>query len=457
MAKTIVEELIGLVGLEIDTQAFKKGSKALADIKQQYERVGAAAQKLGIAAAAVAGFTVITNKLTAEQQRMADSVGISSDALEAYSSIAKSAGLNINNVVDLVEELNNKFGESKGLEEMTTPVVESLQILGLEFENLKRLKPEEQFFKILDAAQQLGDAQAGSSAADILLGGEASKFIGLLRTQDMTLQELMDSHKKYNLLSEDGRKNAMEFNTTFATFSKIVGSATKELAAFLGKGLGPVLASINDWVARNKKLSQSIIRVFSIVIPAALAIASIAVLAMTVKLIGMGLAMVGITLPVLGLIAAFVFAGTVIGLIVQDIYTFITAGDEATTVIGTLLDKFLEFTGLGNVFSVIGDGIDYAVQGFKELMALASNFSLGSIGEGIGDFFGGFGAPSALAGVPIGPGGGGGGSSSVTNNTNNNSSSVSVNAPNLDRGEMNRIVEQENARAVNANSTGFER
>jgi hypothetical protein len=458
MAKTIVEELIGLVGLEIDSASFKKGEAQFDKVKKQFDLVSRSAQRLTVAAAAVAGLTVLTNKLTAEQQRMADSVGISSDALEAYGTIAKSAGLNVDNVVDLVEELNNKFGESKGLEEMTTPVMESMKILGLEFENLKRLKPEDQFFQILDAATKLGDAQAGSSAADILLGGEASKFIGLLRTQDKTLAELIATQKSYNLLTQQGRDDALAFNNAFQGLTVIVGSATKQLAALLGKGMLPVIKAVNEWVAKNKELSQTIIKVFSIVIPAALAVAGVAVLALTAKLIVMGLALIGLTLPVVGLIAAIAFGATVFGLIVEDIYKFISSGGEANTVIGTLIDTFLEFTGLGNVFSFIGDGIDYAIQGMKQLAGLVSGFSFGSIGEGIGDFFSGFGAPSALAGIPLGAGGGtGNGGNTTVNNTNNSSAGVTVNAPNLDRNEMGRIVDQENARAVNDNSTGFER
>lgn len=457
MAKTIVQELIGLVGLEIDEASFKKGSNALDDVKKQYELVAKSAKKLGVAAAAVAGFTIITNKLTAEQERMAQSVNISTKTLEAYADIAKQAGLNLDNVVDLVEEMNNKFGESKGLEEMTTPVVESLQILGLEFEKIKKLRPEDQFFAILDAAQQLGDTQAASSAADILLGGEANKFIGLLRTQDMSLQELMDTYQKYNLLTDESREQALAFNKTFQTFSNVIGSATKQLAVLLGRGMEPVLKAINAWVAENKELSQSIIKVFSIVIPAALAIAGIAVGLMTIKLIAMGAAILGVTWPVLGLIAAFVVAGTVIGLIVEDIYKFISSGGEASTVIGTLIDKFLEFTGLGNVFSFIGDGIDYAVRGFKELISLANGFSLGSIGEGISDFFGGFGAPSALAGIPISGSSTGGGSSIVNNNNSSSSNSISITAPNLTNDQLNQIVDQQNSIAVNANDTGFER
>ena len=472
MAKTIVEELVGLVGLEIDSASFKKGEAQFDKVKKQFDLVSRSAQRLTVAAAAVAGLTVLTNKLTAEQQRMADSVGISSDALEAYGTIAKSAGLNVDNVVDLVEELNNKFGESKGLEEMTTPVMESMKILGLEFENLKKLKPEDQFFQILDAATKLGDAQAGSSAADILLGGEASKFIGLLRTQDQTLEELIATQKSYNLLTQQGRDDALAFNNAFQGLTVIVGSATKQLAALLGKGMLPVIKAVNEWVAKNKELSQTIIKVFSIVIPAALAVAGVAVLALTAKLIVMGLALIGVTLPMLGLIAAIAFGATVFALIVEDIYKFISSGNEAKTVIGTLIDSFLEFTGLGGVFSVIGEGIDYAIQGMKQLAGLvAIGESLGKgfdaaadwWNDGGGDQVGGFAMGAAGAGamgsIPLAAGGGtniGGATNTTNNNTTSVTTEATINTAATAR-DVEQVLNQQNAKAANANGTGFER
>ena len=211
MARTIVEELVGILGLNIDDQSFKKGAKQLENVKKQYERVASAATKVAVAGAALAGFTIITNKFTAEQENMAAAVGISGQALEGYGALAEQAGLNVDNVIDLVEEMNNKLGESKGLEEITA-VKEATKILGLEFKELKRLKPEDQFFAILDAAKQLEDQQKASAATDILLGGEASKFVGLLHQQEGGLQDLLDAHFRLNLLTKDNRAAAVDFN-----------------------------------------------------------------------------------------------------------------------------------------------------------------------------------------------------------------------------------------------------
>ena len=175
------------------------------------------------------------------------------------------------------------------------------------------------------------------------------------------------------------------------------------------------------------------------------------------------------------MIAAIAVAATVFGLIVEDIYKFISTGGEAKTVIGSLIDTFLEFTGLGNVFSFIGEGIDYAIQGMKQLAGIVGKFSFGSVGEGIGDFFsgisdgstgegisdffGGFGAPSALAGIPLAAGGGtsiNNGSNTTNNNTTSVTTEATINTAATAR-DVEDVLNQQNANAARDNSTGIER
>ncbi|MAO24261.1 MAG: hypothetical protein Unbinned3818contig1000_54 [Prokaryotic dsDNA virus sp.] len=459
MAKTIVEELVGILGLDIDEKSFKQGAKSLENVKQQYERVASAATKFAVAGAALAGFTVITNKLTAEQENLAASVGISGEALEAYGALAKQAGLNTDNVVDLVEELNNKLGESKGIEEVTA-VKEATAILGLEFEKLRKLKPEEQFFKILDAAKQLEDQQKAVSAADILMGGEANKFIGLLRQQDGSLQDLLDSHFKLNLLTKENRQATIEFNRSFGQFSVILGSATKQLGAFLGRGLKPVIDFVVEWVAENKELSQSIIKVFSIVLPAALALAGVAVAAMTVKLVAMGIALLGVTWPVVLFIALWTAAATAIALVVNDIVTFVKYGFEADTVIGSLINKVRDLWAAfseSNIGMFLTDKINAAIDSIKDILGWL--FKLGfSVGQKIRGATNS--ASDAISSVGNGIAGAVSSvSSAVSSVTNHNS--FAINAAGMDSAQLNQAIDsrvgQNNAIAANANSTGIER
>jgi hypothetical protein len=443
MAKTIIEELVGIVGLDVDEASFKRGAKALDNVKKQYERVASAATKLGVAAAAVAGFTVVTNKMTAEQKRMADAVGISTEALNAYGMIAKEAGLNTDNVVDLVEELNNKLGESKGLEEITA-VKEATAILGLEFEQLRKLKPEQQFFEILNAAKQLEDQQKAVSAADILMGGEANKFIGLLRSQDQELQDLIDSYTKLNFLTAENEEAAVAFDRSFAKLTTVFGTASKQLGALLGKAIKPIIDAFVDWTTENKELAQTIISVFSVVLPSALAIAGVAITAITIKLTAMGLAVLGVTWPILGIIAAIGLLATAWTLIINDIYTFAKHGDKANTVLGAMVGKVKSLAQwLGNLPT---RALDWITEKLASIGSLISGLSIG--GFNLGGF--GFGSPeTSMAG-------------GTTNNTTNNSTAnIQIDATGMDASQLNEAIDkrmnESNAAAVRDNSTGIVR
>ena len=470
MAKTIIEELVGVLGLEIDKQAFDKGSKSLANLKNQYEKVASAAQKFALAGAALTGFAVITNKLTAEQENLAAAVGLSGQTLDAYGAIAKQAGLDTENVIDLAEELNNKIGESKGIEQITA-VKEAFSILGLEFEKINKLNPEQQLFAVVDAASKLEDQQKAVAATDILLGGEANKLTGFIRSQDKSLRELLDTQIRLNLLTQKSRDEAKAFNKSFGQLSVIIGSATKQLAALLGKGLKPVVDFIVNWVAENKQLAQSIIRVFSVVLPAALGVAGIAVAALTAKLVAMGLAILGVQLSAI-LIPALIFAAIAfVGLLLQDIQTFINYGFEADTIIGDLIKKFKEWSSFD--FSSFFT-FDNAIQQLKNLLRLVNN-----IGNIIGEKLGIFplirritGGPNSsgdksqrnstfsgqsLQSAPISPAS----QNSTSNISNVNKYNINIDATGMDSEQLNRAIDsrvgQQNALAASANGIGIVR
>ena len=111
--------------------ATSKVVKGFTDISIKAAKAGA-----GIATATLAGASLI-NKQAQETENMAKAMGANLNTIEAVSSAVAGIGLNSEHVTDLFEEMNNKFGESAGLEEIL-PVTESLAILGLEFEKIGR-------------------------------------------------------------------------------------------------------------------------------------------------------------------------------------------------------------------------------------------------------------------------------------------------------------------------------
>ncbi|SME96279.1 phage tail tape measure protein [Desulfovibrio gilichinskyi] len=213
--------------------------------------VGVAAG-IGVVGAAV----TMTNKATGEQVALARSLNMSADSLQAWGGVAKEAGFEIDNVGDLVEEMNNKLGESAGLEE-TTPVKESLEMLGLSFEELRDMKPEEQFREIAKAIKDMPDQQAAVSAADMLFGGEANKFFGYLRSRKEGIDEILDQQMRLNVLSDEGRAGAAAYNTAFSHLTTVVGSVTSEFFGLIGGAIAPLVdeygPKLADWVTSNKK------------------------------------------------------------------------------------------------------------------------------------------------------------------------------------------------------------
>ena len=140
------------------------------------------------AAGLVTGISLV-NSATARIENLSEGMGVSSDTIRAVGFATRSLGLDLDSVTDLVEEMNNKFGESKSLEEIA-PVTEGLVAMGLEFNNIKDLSPEQQFRTINDALLKMEDSTEAASAADKIYGAEANKLISVLRLQGGSMAEI---------------------------------------------------------------------------------------------------------------------------------------------------------------------------------------------------------------------------------------------------------------------------
>lgn len=254
MGKTYVEEFVAKLGFEIDGAALTNFEKKSQTLKKTLTGIGRAAS---IAAAAITGVVAVSNRGTAKTDALAKSVGITTENLIALSNAVKPLGFEVDNVVDLVEEMNNKFGESTGLGEQMTAVRESVQILGLEFENLKNLAPEEQFYSILDAALQLEDTQQAVSAVDMLTGGEGNKILGFLREEGKSIRQIIADQKRLNLLTEDGIAGAKKFDSAFLKLTTVGKSLVDQFSGKLGEVLGPLIDDLVEWIIANEDLIQS--------------------------------------------------------------------------------------------------------------------------------------------------------------------------------------------------------
>ena len=210
---------------------------------------------LGIASIGTASVVAasLINKHESEWVKMNKAVGANVETSEALAAAIASAGLESDTVIDLFEEMNNKLGESAGLEEITA-VTESLGILGLRFRDVKKLSPEKQFIKIADAALKMTDATKAQAAMDILMGGEANKITGILREQGKSMDDIIKNYKELSFRTEKGRKGALEHAKAQDRLIQIFSSLSKEVSGLLGKHLTPMINKLNEYLIANKEI-----------------------------------------------------------------------------------------------------------------------------------------------------------------------------------------------------------
>lgn len=244
-------------GLRKIDAATSKVTASLFDVgKKSAQGIAALSTALVVGAGAV-------NQMKLESDNMTRAMGLSIETVEAVTSGIKGIGLNAENVTDLVEEMKNKFGESLGIEEMTA-VTESLGILGLQFEEIKKLSPDEQFKAITDAALKMNDATQASAAVDMLFSGEANKIISTLRLQGKSMEDITKNYQMMNFRTDQSRKGAEDMAKAQSTTAKIIGSLTQEVSGLIGKALAPMITKFNEFMINNKELiSQKLDKLFN--------------------------------------------------------------------------------------------------------------------------------------------------------------------------------------------------
>lgn len=207
----------------------------------------------GSLAGAVTGMSLISQQAT-KHDALAKSVGLSGKSLSAWGGLVGKMGFDTEHVVDLVEEMNNKFGELSSLGEMSS-ATDSLKMLGLRFKDIKKLKPEEQFQKIMEAAAGLDNQQVAASAVDMLLGGEANKVLSHLRVESKatgkSIQDLLKEQERLNLSSAEGMAGHAKMAGASSKLFAVMKSGLFEVVGILAETLSPLITKLTDYIIEN--------------------------------------------------------------------------------------------------------------------------------------------------------------------------------------------------------------
>ncbi|WP_419635327.1 hypothetical protein [Thiolapillus sp.] len=245
----IIDRFVAILGLDVKKGEFDRGQRAVSSLKTGLKALAA------VATTAFATFGAIgTARDVARLDAYAKAVGISTDFLEHLGHSVAALGFDYEHVADMVEEMNNKIGESIGIAEMT-PVKEALGILGLEFEKLSKMDRELQFRTVMNAAMELEDSQAASAAVDILVGSESSKITSYLRSSGKSFDELMQGYADGDAQTKQTREGLIKLGQSVGKVGIMFGNLKRALLGFFAVALEPMtrgfvrlLKSISEFI-----------------------------------------------------------------------------------------------------------------------------------------------------------------------------------------------------------------
>ena len=404
MARSIIEELVAVIGFDIDSNELDRANRGVDDIAK---KLGNAAKIATAVGAAI--FTMSVRSVT-RIDSLAKSVEVSNLFLQNSGNIVKSLGFDYKNVSDLVEEMNNKIGESTALikagldDKPMIAVRESLATLNLEFKELIKLNPEQQFTKILDAASKLDNGQDAVFAVDSLMGGEANKVLGFIRSTGKSFSELVAIQAANNAQTEQGVKDTVKFGLAMSKITSFISNVSKAITGLVAKRLQPFIEKLDELTLKVTKFIRTDMDAFLTNIGVALKVLggtvgvfiAIFISSMTAAkwaLIGLQVSALLIPLAVFAMGASLVLAA-------QDIFTFISSGGKANTMLGKLMGFLNEFprmkalhgffVGLTVSLLELRDSVqlflqpsfDFIFRKFDQLTAYLNSF------KSIGSFFG---------------------------------------------------------------------
>ena len=126
---------------------------------------------------------------------------------------------------------------------------DAFETLGFKAGDLAGLSDIDQFSKIVERALTLKDQSKASFALDSLFGGEASKMLMLLKQSGKSYRDLMDEQKRYQLVTEEGARGAVEGNRAVSNLQTVLSSAMDEISGQLGGQLSPQIKDLTNNLA----------------------------------------------------------------------------------------------------------------------------------------------------------------------------------------------------------------
>lgn len=253
-------------GLDKVDDAIDESKKNLKGLEEQSKQTSAALKDFGskiadgakVVATAIAAATTATalffeswSKGAAEVDRTSKTYGIGTDALQELRFAAEKLGGNGEAITEVFKEMSLRITEFA--ETGSGPAGDALTLLKLRAEDLKKLKPEDQFSLLADSISKVADEGTKVFLKDSLFG-EAGLQIGPL--MDKGADGIANLRKEAQslgvVLEKDAIKQANELRESFFTLHKTGEGFVNFLASRMSGRIKEIVDRLVAWANANK-------------------------------------------------------------------------------------------------------------------------------------------------------------------------------------------------------------
>ena len=226
--------------LNADSRVFnremRKGSKTITDqeraVRQLQRTVHTTGQRFStfrrdvvslrgalIGVAAVGGFLRLAQESTKAATalvELADRTGFATDRLQTLSRVFEGDGVSVEAFSKSIDKMNRVIYDA-GLGLSTA--LDALDKIGLDFEQLQELKPEEQFDRITEGIARLSTESERTGVVQNIFGKGALGFINVLERGTEHLREQERAFRELGITNEAGLRALKDLNQEFTNLS----------------------------------------------------------------------------------------------------------------------------------------------------------------------------------------------------------------------------------------------
>ena len=256
-----------LLKLGVDTKDLDRGLQGIKGTIQKHSRaIGMAMTAAGGAILAAGALSVKAfAEMGDEVQKMALRTGFSTEALSELRHAADLSGASLAGLEKASRTLSGAILDAGyGLE----TYVRAFDQIGLSYEDLSRLSPEDQFTAVMEALAGVEDESRRAALATDLFGRAGTQLLPMLVNGTEGLAEMrQEAHDLGIVFDQEAANKAAEFNDAMTRLKESVSGVKMVIAEQLIPILMPmidktkeIISGISAWMREHPKLTDVIVK-----------------------------------------------------------------------------------------------------------------------------------------------------------------------------------------------------